>query len=882
MKSPLAPPALAVWLLTRRLSADWQEFVLGDLEEEFHSRAAVSPSAARRWFWRQAILCAARPPAHHAVRLAPAAPGDSNVSMIVSDLRYAVRSLSRVPAFALAVVVVLALGIGVNTAIFSIVNTVLLRPLPYDQSDRLVRLFHVPPQSAFPGIQRFSVSPAIFYDWQHDARLFDGMVLYGGRQFALAGRDGAESVAAGAVGAGFFDVIRTPPALGRVFRSEEDSPGRGRVVILSDRFWRSHLGAAPDAVGRTLTLDGADYTIVGVMPARFSVLSWGATARDIWVPFAQTDQERAVRDNHNDAVIARLKPGVTLERAQAEMHAISQRLERDYPQENTGWGATIVPLQELIVGDIRTPLLMLLGAVGLVLMIACANVGNLLFARGLGRRKELAIRSALGAGRGRVLQQLLTESLVLAAAGGGAGLLLARISLSAAATILADQVPRSDEISIDARVALFDIRVTILAGVLAGLMPAHPAGSADLNDGLKEGGRHDGAVGIRTRRLLIVCEVALSVVLLMGAGVMVRTLGALRNADTGFDAHNVLTMRVVLPETRYKGASQVGRFFDTALARIRAIPGVQSAGAIDNLPLEGGSVQPIVHEGAAELLPRDQPTVAVRKATPGYLQTLRLPLLRGRDLAETDTNVMLVSRGAAKMLWGDVDPIGRRVTLPLEEKGVLKTVIGIVGDVKTDELSQPPMATVYEYRHEHDWHHFTLVARTTVPPASIGQAATAAVHAIDPQQPVTNIQTMDDVLDQTLTSQRFSALLLSIFAALALALASVGIYSVLSYIVRGRTREIGIRTALGADRFDVLRMVIGEGMWPTLVGIAVGAVGALGSAKLLEKLVFGVSASDPLTLAAVGGTLAAVALLASLIPAYRASRIDPLDALRAD
>jgi putative ABC transport system permease protein len=517
-----------------------------------------------------------------------------------------------------------------------------------------------------------------------------------------------------------------------------------------------------------------------------------------------------------------------------------------------------------------------------VLLIACANVGNLLFARGLGRRKELAIRSALGAGRRRVLEQLLTESLVLAAAGGLAGLLLTRLGLSAAATILADQIPRADEISIDARVALFAASATILTGVLAGLMPAIRAGGADLSDGLKEGGRHEGAVGIGTRRLLIVCEVALSVVLLMGAGVMVRTLVALRQVDAGVDTHNVLTMRVVLPKTRYKEASQVGRFFDTALARLRAIPGVQSAAAIDNLPFTGGSVQPIVHEGAAELLPRDQPTVAVRKATPGYLRTLRVPLLRGRDIAETDTNVMLVSRGAAKLLWGGADPIGTRVTLPLEEKGVLKTVIGIVGDVKADDLSQPPMATVYEYRHDNDWRYLTLVARTVVPPTSIRLAATAAIQGIDPQQPVTNIETMDDVVDQTLTSQRFSVLVLGLFATLALALASVGIYSVLSYIVRGRTREIGIRTALGARTFDVLRMVIGEGMWPTLVGIAIGAVAALGSAKLLEKLVFGVSATDPLTLATVGGMLAVVALLASLIPAYRASRIDPLDALRAD
>jgi putative ABC transport system permease protein len=431
-------------------------------------------------------------------------------------------------------------------------------------------------------------------------------------------------------------------------------------------------------------------------------------------------------------------------------------------------------------------------------------------------------------------------------------------------------------------VMLFVLGVSIVTGLIAGVMPALRAGRTDLNDALKEGGRSEGAVGIRTRRLLIVCEVALSVVLLMGAGVMVRTLAALRNVNAGFDRFNVLTMRVGLPEARYKSASQVSAFFNDALDRIRAIPGVQSAALIDNLPLQPGSVQPIVHEGAVELLPRDQPSVAVRKILPGYFAALRVPLLRGRDVVTTDTNVMLVSQSTAKMLWGDADPIGRRVTLPLQEKGVLKTVIGIVGDVKTDELSAPAMATVYEYRHDHAWRNLTLVARTSVPPASIAQAAVAAFHALDADQPVTNVQTLEEVVDQTLTSQRFSASVLELFAGLALALASVGIYSVLSYIVRGRSREIGIRTALGARTGDVLKMVIAEGMMPTLIGIAAGTIAALASAKLLEKLVFGVSPSDPLTLLGVGATLAFVALLASLIPAYRASRVDPLDALRAD
>jgi predicted permease len=803
---------------------------------------------------------------------------------LLADLRYGLRVLWRAPSFTIAVIAVLALGIGANTAIFSIFNAVLLRPLPFEEPDRLVRLFHEPPQAAFPGIHRFSVSPANFYDWKRQAQLFEGMALYRFRQFTLSGNGSGnpEAVVAGAVGADFFQVARARPALGRVFLPEEDSPGRGHVVILSDKFWKSRLGAATDAVGRTLTLDGDAYTIVGVMPAHFSITAWGVAARDIWVPIALTDTERAIRDNHNEAVIARLKPGVDVARAQSEMDVISQRLEREFPQANTGWGATVVPLHELIVGDSRRSLVVLLGAVGLVLLIACANVGNLLFARALGRRKELAIRAALGAGRARVFQQLLVEALLLAIAGGAAGLLVARVCLAAGAALLAGQVPRAEEISIDGRVLLFVTGASILAGILAGALPALRAGRTDLTDALKEGGRNDGAVGLRTRRLLIVCEVALSLLLLMGAGVMLRTLSALRHVDAGFDPHNVLTLHVSLPKTRYATPARVTGFYNDALQRIRAIPGVQSAAAVDDLPVTGGSVQPIVLEGHAELLPRDQPTVAVRKITPGYLHTMRVPLLRGRDVAETDTEVMLVSRDAARLLWGDADPIGRRVTLPLESKTIPKQVIGIVGDVKQGELSEPTMATVYEYTHEHTWNSLSLVVRTSVPPASLAQPASGVVRAIDPEQPVEDIRTLDDVVDETLTSQRFSALLLALFASVAVTLATVGIYSVLSYIVGGRRHEIGIRTALGARTADVVRLVVIEGMTPALVGIAAGVVAALASGKLLEKMLFGVSASDPLTLAAVAGALGLVALLASLVPAYRASRLDPQTALRAD
>ena len=802
---------------------------------------------------------------------------------LIADFRYSLRVLRRAPSFTIAVVAVLALGIGANAAIFSIINAVLLRPLPIDGPDRVVRLFHEPPQSAFPGIHRFSVSPANCYDWQRDARSFEGMALYRFRQFALTGAgSGAEAVVAVAVGPEFFQVVKAQPALGRVFLAEEDAPARAHVVILSRGFWKTHMAGASDAVGRTLQLNGESYTVVGVMPARFSIKSWGAAAQDLWVPLAYTDAERAVRDNHNDAVIARLKPGVTLQAAQAEMNVISTRLEQQYPRTNAGWGATVVPLQELIVGDVRRSLLMLLAAVGLVLLIACANVGNLLFARVLGRRKELAIRSALGAGRGRVFQQLLVEALLLAAAGGAAGLLVAHASLTAGATLLSAQVPRADELTIDGRVLLFVAFTSIVTAILAGAVPALRAGRKSLNDALKEGGRNEGSVGLRTRRALIVCEVALSLVLLMAAGVMLRTLTALRHVDAGFEPRGALTMRVTLPATRYGTPAQISGFFDAALQRIRALPGVDAAGAIDDLPFEGGSVQPIVLEGHAERLPRDQPTVAVRKITPGYLRAIGIPLLRGRDVADTDVDVMLVSRGAAKLLWGDRDPIGLRASLPLESTVLEERVVGIVGDVKQGELADATVPTVYEYTHAHAWNSLSIVMRTSGTPVSLAPPATGVIRTLDPQQPVEDVRTMSDRLDETLTSQRFSALLLGLFAFVALVLASVGIYSVLSYIVRGRSHEIGVRTALGASTADVVRLIVREGMTPAVVGVGAGAVAALGSAKLLQKLVFGVSASDPLTLAAVAATLLVVALLASLIPAYRASRLDPLRILRAE
>jgi predicted permease len=795
---------------------------------------------------------------------------------VFADLRHAFRVMSRTPSFAVAVVSVLALGIGANTTIFSLVNAVLLRPLPFEEPERLVRIF-----TRTPGGRLFELSPGKFYDWQRESRSFEGMAMYqccGFRELALTGTGTARTVRATAVSAGFFDVVRARPALGRVFRQEEDRPGGKHAVVLSDRFWRTEFGGHAGVVGRTVKLNDEAYTIVGVMPAAASVESWTGMASDVWIPLALTDGQRADRGNHNRYGVARLNRDVELARAQAEMDAISARLGREFPKSDDRWGAVVIPMHEEIVGRSRTMLLMLLGAVGLVLLIACANVGSLLFTRALSRRKEIAIRSALGAGRGRVFQQLLTEALLLAGAGGALGLLLAYGTLTSASTLLAGQLPRAEEISIDGPVLLFAVGLSMLTGVLAGALPAVRAGRSDFNDALKEGGRSDGAIGVGTRRLLIVCEVALSLVLLMGAGVMIQSLLSLRHGDTGFDPNNVLTMRVRLVDARYPSPVQRSSFFDAALQRIRALPGVEAAGTIDDLPFADGSSQTLQLAGGPP--PREPVAVQVRQITPGYFRAMGIPVLRGRDVVDSDAEVLLVSQDTVKLYWGDDDPIGRRAALPFS-KTVLRQVVGIVGDVKQRSLTEGPTPSAY-YSTREPSGRATFVVRTSVPSATLARPVVAAISAIDPEQPVVDVRTMVQVLDDKLAPQRFGALLLGVFAGLALLLAAVGIYSVLSYIVRGRSREIGIRRALGARTSDVIRLVIVESMSPVLVGLAAGTIAALASARVMRTLVFGVSASDPVMFAAAGATLALVAMMASLVPAYRALRLDPVKSLRAE
>ena len=869
-------PRLAIRLLSLRLRAEWREFVIGDLEEEFVTRSAGSAVGARVWIWWQTLRCLVAPPRVHVNSSRPqTSAGDSAMRTFAADLRHSLRTMLRTPAFALAVVGVLALGIGANTAIFSIVDAVLLRPLPFAQPERLVRLY-----TRTPDGQPFEVSPGKFYDWQRSARSFEAMALYsccGFRELALSGTGSARTVHATAVGAGFFDVMRARPMLGRTFRREEDAPGN-RVAVVSERFWRKELGGDPEIIGHVVQLDDQPYTIIGVIPASLTVASWAGMASDVWVPLALTDDQRVSRGNHNLEAVARLDARADVARAQAEMDAISARLGREHGPMDQQWGAVVRPMQDAIVGDSRKMLLMLLGAVGLFLLVACANVGNLLFARALSRRKEIAIRVALGAQRARVVRQLLTESLVLALAGGALGLVLAFGSLRVASSLLAGQVPRGEEISIDARVLIFAAAVSILTGMLAGTLPAMRSTRTDINDVLKAGGRGNGVVGLRTRRLLIVCEVAMSLVLLMGAGVMARSLFALRYGDPGFDPSNVLAIDVRLVQARYPTPARRSLFFDAALQRIRTLPGVVAAGTIDDLPLNDGSSQTLRLEGYPQQ--REHVAVQVRQITPGYLSAMRIPLLRGRDVSENDGEVLLVSREAAALYWGTDDPIGRRASLPYS-RTVLRRVVGIVGDVKQRSLTEAPTPTVYFYTRE-PYGRATFVVRTSLPASAMTSTIAAAIGAIDPGQPVGSVRTMVQELDRGLTPQRFSAVLLGVFGGIALVLAAVGIYSVLSYIVRGRRREIGIRTALGARRSDMLRLVLVEGMSPALVGIAIGSLGTLASARLLTSLVFGVSAMDPLTLAVVAATLALAAFLSCLVPAWWASRVDPMRALRSD
>ena len=811
---------------------------------------------------------------------------------LIGDFRFGLRILLRNPGFTLAAIVVLALGIGANTAIFSIVNGVLLRPLPYRDASRIMQVWHVPPAKSFPGMSLFSVSPANYLDWQAQNHSFEQMAAYGFDSFNVGG-ERPEAIKGSSVAPGFFSILRVQAVLGRTFSPDEDRPGQGNVVILGNKLWRDHFASDPAIVGRNVLLNSQTYTVIGVMPPKFKFPDWA----DLWVPMAWSDERRAVRGNHNYMVIGRLKSEVSVAQAKEDLSAISARLEQQYPEDDKGWGATLLPLREQLVGDARPALLVLLGAVAFVLLIACANVANLVLAKTLARKKEIAIRTSLGASRAVVLRQILAETLILSISGAAFGLFLARFGIALMEKFLADQLPSSVEITLDAQVLAFTLFLALFAGILAGLLPAVRFTRTDVYEALKQGqsrGSSDSS-GNKTRGLLVVSEVALSLVLLVGAGLMLRTLLQLSSVRPGFDPNNVLTAALPVPGTRFSTPAAEARFCAQLLEQLRATPGVLSAALIDSLPLDGGgSHQPIAVEGQPIVPMADQPEIDVRVISPGYLNTMRIPLLRGRDLNDADVvgrpPVVLVSESVARRFWPNDNPIGKHITLTFSGKAA-REVVGVVGDVKEDSLGQTrPVEALYwplsqmTAQPGETWRAFgmSLAVRTSADPVSAASAVTAAVHRVDSQLPVEHVVTMEGLVSASLFSQRFNVLLLGAFAGLALVLAAVGIYGVLSYTVRRRVREIGIRMALGASHSDVLRLVVTDGMKPILLGVALGLAAALALSRVVASLIFGVRATDPLTFAAVALLLVAVGLLATVFPAYRATRVEPVSILREE
>ncbi|MGA7626497.1 MAG: ABC transporter permease [Candidatus Acidiferrales bacterium] len=813
------------------------------------------------------------------------------------DLRYGLRTMARAPGFTAVAILTLALGIGSNTAIFSVANAVLLRPLPFYEPDRLMQVWHTPPQASFPGIPTFAVSPANFLDWRSQNQTFEDMAAYGFGRYTLTGTGHPEAIRMVAATYGLFSILRSKPLLGRVFIAGEDEPGREHEVLLSNSLWRSRFGANPEMVGKNIELNGQAFTVIGIMEPGFEFpISTDPDDRpQMWKPLAWTDQERAIREDHNFGVIGRLKPGVTLKQAQADLDSISNRLAQIYPKENKGWGAIAIPIRQDLVGDVRPALLILLGAVAFVLLIACANVANLTLSKALSRRKEVAVRAALGASRRRLLQQALSESLLLALAGGALGLLIAHYGVELIVDFLAGRLPRSNEIALNSWVLTFTVVISLASGFAAGLLPALRMSKADLNEALKQGlGRTaSNSGGNRTRNMLVVSEVALSLMLLISAGLMIRSLWTLRHVNPGFDPHDVVTMEVSVPTGKFTEPTQQIAFFSDVLDGVRALPGVQSAGLIDSLPLsDNGSHQPVFVEGQPKLPMADLPEVDVRLISPGYLSTMHIPLLRGRDLDDSDVagrpGAVLISQSMAKQFWPDEDPIGKRLTLYFFPN-LTRVVVGVVADVKLNAMNETrPAAALYSPLAQmtaaagEQWSSYgmNLTVRTTVAPSNVLPAITNSIRDIDPEVPLLNVRTMGDSVSASLMPEHFTMLLLAAFAGLALLLAMIGIYSVMSYSVSRRTNEFGIRVALGASPSDVLRLVIRQGMTLAILGSAIGMVGALALSRLMVSLLYGIKPTDPATFAVVAIVLMLVALAACYIPARRAMRVDPIIAVR--
>ena len=810
--------------------------------------------------------------------------GRTNVlADFLHDLRYAIRQQRKNPAFTIVAVITLALGIGANTAIFSVVNTILLQPLPYKDPERLVLVWE---ENAKQGYPTDTPTAANFGDWRDQNQLFEGMAAMAPDSFNLTGSGDPERLEGRRVSASFFPLLGVDPHIGRAFTAAEDQPNSGHVLLLSYGLWQRRFGGDAGVVGKTLNLNGAGYTVVGVMPPRFQ---FPTPDDEVWVPIAFTQEQAADRNSHYLKVLGRLKPGVTLAQAQAEMSTIATRLQQQYPKTNTDLGAVITPLHEQIVGDIKPALLILLGAVGLVLLIACANVANLLLARAAVRQKEIAVRVALGARRRRLIRQFLTESVLLSTLGGLVGLAIAYGGLVVLKSFIPENISQARAISIDYKVLGFTLLVSVATGLVFGLAPAIQAVRFNQIETLKEGGRDaaTGGSGKRLRSLLVMAEVAISLVLLIGAGLLINSFLRLRNVDPGFRAENLLTMKIVLPEPKYEKWKMRSTFYSDLIQRVQSLPGVKSAAVTTNLPLysQGNSIGVRI-EGKPEPPPGQELIVTTRIISNGYLDTMSIPLLKGRQLTDQDTdnsqNVAVVSETMARRFWPGEEVVGKRVSIgKVRSQEDWIQVIGVAKDVRQFELNDDPKPQMYlTYRQFGFFDAQDLVVKTDVDPASMASAVRNAVWEIDKDQPISNIRTMETILAESIARQRFSMLLLAIFAGVALVLAAVGIYGVMSYSVAQRTHEIGIRMALGAQTMTVLKLAIGYGLKLVLAGIAIGLIAAFALTRVMSTLLFGVTATDPTTFALISLLLIAVAAIASYIPARRATRVNPIIALR--
>jgi putative ABC transport system permease protein len=792
------------------------------------------------------------------------------------DIRYGIRMLFKNPGFTVVAVVALALGIGANAAIFSVVNTVLLRPLPYDDPDRLMVLR----ETKLPQFPEFSVSPGNFLDWQKQNTVFEKIATIQGAAFNLSGDGEPERFRGARISAGLFEMLGIKPAQGRAFLDEEDQAGHNNVVILSQGLWKRRFGGDPNILGQGITLNATSYTVIGIMPPDFGLPD---RETDIWTPVAFSAQQAQQHGAHYISVIGRLKPGVTVDQAQMEMSGIAGRLAEQYPDSNTGWDVKISPMQEYDVRDMKSALLVLLGAVALVLLIACANVANLLLARATARQKEVAIRTALGASRWRIARQLLTESVLLSMVGGGVGLLLAVWGMGSLLALAPQDLPRVKDVALDSRALGFTLLVTLLTGVIFGLAPALQASKPNLNETLKEGGRGSTGGHHRVRSSLVISEVALALVLLVCAGLMIRSFLRLQQVSPGFNPSNALAVAVSLPGKKYPEGDQQAAFFTQLVEKVAALPTVQAVGVTQSLPIQSDYVLGFNIQGRPPDPPGEDVSTNYYAVSPDYFKAMGIPLLRGRLFTELDRKdaprVAVINETMAKKFFPDEDPIGKHINVTNGPER-FREIVGIVSDVKQYGLDQPTTAQTYEPYLQTPFSGMTLIVRTEGNPTNLSAAIRDQVLAVDKDQPVSRIRPLDQIVSDSVSKQRFSMTLLGVFAVLALILAAVGLYGVMSYAVTQRTHEIGIRMALGASAGDVLRLVVGQGMMLALIGIGIGLIASFGLTRVMASLLFGVSATDPMTFIAISVVLAGVTLVACAVPARRALKVDPMIALR--